>query len=649
MYIAPSTEIHILKNIPLNKSYENTVYYANADAQAQAFLKYNKFTLSNYSYQRSALGTIRVQLKYEQLYDCDYLMFKNSSFENKWFYCFITGVAYISNEVSEIYYEMDVMQTWCYNYKFLDTYIERAHDWSDTLYENTQPEGLELGKIYRPNTTKFFSLVNDGDTPRSWFVMLLTQTVTGSLPAEVKQYGISPSANVYSGLNIIASQSSAGIADVINKLNEQGIVDSVVAFYMSPCNPADQITGSFTSQPKAGNITTQKYETLKKKPDNLDGYVPKNNKLYTFPYTRIRVTNNSGIENIMHPEYFGADTANFTIEMTSFPQAMAKLVPTDYLAGVGNDYSMIYGNFPTCGFSGNTFQLWLAQNKNNYIATLNAIQSSFDTNMAISQNNYSMAARSANASAMMSTASINTGYATSISASNTALGNAKRSAAVGAVGTGVSMIGHIVGLDPSGLVGDAVSAMNQIANVQNVQDSTRTEQSNAGMTAATALENAALAKSTALKNASTSQASSALSALTAKANATAQLVGKKNDIENMPNSARGNAICDAMNFTDLTAGFTMSLETVSVEYAKKIDGYFSVYGYAQNEMWTGGSLDPRVWREHFTYLKTVGCAIKGDLNANDQIAIQSIYDNGITTWKTLEDVGNYDLSNGTII
>ena len=81
MYIQPSTEIHILQNIPLNKSYEHTVFYKDAETQATEFLKFEKYMLTNYSYQRANLGTLRVELKYENLYNCNYLMFKNDAFE----------------------------------------------------------------------------------------------------------------------------------------------------------------------------------------------------------------------------------------------------------------------------------------------------------------------------------------------------------------------------------------------------------------------------------------------------------------------------------------------------------------------------------------------------------------------------------------
>lgn len=104
-------------------------------------MKYKKYTLTDYSYQRSQLGTIRVALKYEQLIDCNYLMFKNTNFENKWFYAFITGIGYVSNDVTDVYYDLDVMQTWCYDYEFYlhsltdstarQTYCMRIHNLKD--------------------------------------------------------------------------------------------------------------------------------------------------------------------------------------------------------------------------------------------------------------------------------------------------------------------------------------------------------------------------------------------------------------------------------------------------------------------------------------------------------------------------------------
>lgn len=48
-----------------------------------------------------------VGINAENLYDCNYIMFQNASFGTKWFYAFITSVAYENNETSRITMEID--------------------------------------------------------------------------------------------------------------------------------------------------------------------------------------------------------------------------------------------------------------------------------------------------------------------------------------------------------------------------------------------------------------------------------------------------------------------------------------------------------------------------------------------------------------
>lgn len=71
-----------------------------------------KHSLTAQTYQRVNKGTMRVGLSADSCYDCNYLMFQNSGFGSKWFYAFITSVEYVNNAVTEITFEIDVMQTW---------------------------------------------------------------------------------------------------------------------------------------------------------------------------------------------------------------------------------------------------------------------------------------------------------------------------------------------------------------------------------------------------------------------------------------------------------------------------------------------------------------------------------------------------------
>ena len=102
MYIAPNTDIKILKNVPLDPTYEHTIWFDAESDQTDFFLSKVKYSLSAQSYQRLQRGYMRVNINAESLYDCNYIMYRNTSFGNKWFFAFLESVEYVNNVVSEI-------------------------------------------------------------------------------------------------------------------------------------------------------------------------------------------------------------------------------------------------------------------------------------------------------------------------------------------------------------------------------------------------------------------------------------------------------------------------------------------------------------------------------------------------------------------
>lgn len=612
MYIQPNTTIHILKNVPLARDYENTVYYSDKDKQETAFLKYKKYTLSNYSYQRATIGSIRVQLKYENLYDCNYLMFKNTAFENKWFYAFIDGVSYINDEVSEIYYSLDVLQTWCYDYKFLDSFVERRHASDDTIYSNTQPEGLELGSEYE-QVSNIFTPLDD----ETYYVVIASQK-----PANfTNTYWLNTTVNdIFTGCYVFIHNLET-TKSLIQMFVDEGLEDTIVAFYQAPTGTAQQTKSIEYTMEKA----------------MAGGYTPKNKKLYCFPFTKLTLTNRSGLTVDYEPQYFEDGKAEFTCKLISFPQAMARMYPTNYSGGSeAYDNSLIYGAFPTCSFSGDAFAVWWAQNKNNYIATVNSIINSYDTNMQIAQNNYSMANRNANASSAIGNNTIAQSLAASEATANQQARNAGRSLNVGAYAS------YMQNIKPGSTAME--NALNGVGYINTI-DSLATSQANAENAANVSGLNLGISVQNARQNAATNFANANLSNLTSKNNAIQLLEAKKQDIKNTPNTAHGNAMCDGMNWAEHVAGFNLIQLSIKPEYAKIIDNYFTAYGYAQNCLMSGTELNNRINRPHFTYTRTVGANITGELNQQDLTAIRAIYDNGVTTWDTLEDIGNYELDN----
>ena len=642
MYVEPNTTIHLLERVPLNKSYEHTVHYPNKTEQFNAFMKYKVHTLNNYSYQRAGIGTIRINLPYSSVYQCNYMLFANESYEDRWFYAFVDGASYVSNDVTEIYYTIDVLQTFSSDYWFKPCFVERMHTYTDVPYENTQPEGLELGPDYRILKSHEINLVSNSQSGKK-FVILATTNPSGANPT--------PSV-VGNTVYVLSRIECTGVTDVMNTVKtyiDNGIAANIIGVYTVPnvVNP----TVSFTRS-KA-----------------LDGYTPKNMKLYCYPFTFMEMNNRVGDVLELKYENFFKTNANTSIKSLEYVfklQAFtnysiipeARLFPLNYLVGSTDGtyqsnltygYSVGYSLFPQGAVSDDSFKAWLAQNQNSYIASLNAIGQQYDTNMAIAQNAYDMASRSASASLESNSNSINTSLANAQMANATAVNVNRRSANAGSVANlanmGTGLIASAVAKNPLSALSAGVSALtaqNSInVNEQNTADTLATQLLTADSSAMTALANSNLAYSTAMKNASTSQASATLSAITSANIATAQLVAKKQDAEHQPSNLRGQVMNAGFNASVGLIGFSVFEKSIRQEYLVQIDDYFEKYGYAVRRL-----MNPSIMtRPHWTYLKTCGCNIDGVINAQDAQTIKGIYDNGITTWKKLEEIGNYTLNN----
>lgn len=351
MYIAPDTTIKMLKDVPLDNTYRNTIYFAYVVDQTTYFSGKTKYTFAAQSYQRVQKGSLRIGRKADDLYDCNYLMFQNTAYGNKWFYAFVTGVEYVNNETSEISFEIDVMQTWHFDYRVNMSFVEREMSITDNIGDNLVPENLEIGDyIYKDlGLTSLFNL----------YQIVVAATFDENMnDATGGMYG-----GVFSGLhyNVFSTWQSA--ASFISEATKQNKADGIVSIFMLPI----AFTADYQSTiPEIFDIERDKHLT------DIDGYVPKNNKLFTYPYNLLYVTNNEGNVANYAFEYFSGDKCNFNVSgaMCCTPECM--LVPLNY-KGVEKNYNekLTIGNFPQCAYTVDTFKAWVAQNQNQL--ALNAI------------------------------------------------------------------------------------------------------------------------------------------------------------------------------------------------------------------------------------------------------------------------------------
>ena len=124
MYIAPNSTVQLMTNIPLEESYTHTLYWAS-QAQMETYMSAHVLqSFNSQSYVHKARGVLRLEADMGVFSTVNYMRFKNTSFENKWFYAFVTDINYVNNEVIEVNFKIDVMQTFFFDYN-VSTYIFR--------------------------------------------------------------------------------------------------------------------------------------------------------------------------------------------------------------------------------------------------------------------------------------------------------------------------------------------------------------------------------------------------------------------------------------------------------------------------------------------------------------------------------------------
>lgn len=147
-----NTTIYLLTGVGLDPAYTDTYRFDKPEHQYNFFMQKAKVTIDDSQFQRVNSNTIKVSKFVNELYDCDYLMFKNFSSGyggSKWFFAFITRVDYVNENCTEISYQIDTFQSWLFDFKIMPSTVVREHCYSDKLGEHTLPEPIGGGDYVR--------------------------------------------------------------------------------------------------------------------------------------------------------------------------------------------------------------------------------------------------------------------------------------------------------------------------------------------------------------------------------------------------------------------------------------------------------------------------------------------------------------------
>lgn len=369
MFIEPNTNIKLLKNCPLDNTYEHTLYFTDASTQSSYFSSLAKYNLTNYTYQRVNKGLARAGIKADNLYDCNYMMFQNTNFGNKWFYAFIKSVEYVNNETSEITFEIDVMQTWFFDYKLDYCFVEREHTSIDEIGSNLVPENLEVGEYVRNSDyTKLFSTATD------LAVLINEINVTDSLGNGRNYDGIYGSGVIMA----FKATDTHGINEHLKTMAQK--TDNIQAIYTCPLFALNEDIPDGGKELLNRDISAD-YNSLVDAltgAETLNGYRPKNKKMYTYPYNYMEVSNGSGNKMKLRYEFMKNTNGRYGFEcITSVTQPVQVICrPIGYKGStLCLSESLTLDDFPMCSWAVDGYQAYIAQTAipNGFSATLNAL------------------------------------------------------------------------------------------------------------------------------------------------------------------------------------------------------------------------------------------------------------------------------------
>ena len=366
-YIAPNTDIILCRDVPFDATYANTADFASSQAAYNYFYSKRYVTINANSYQRIEKGILRIACTMEQAIQCNYLMFKNTNFEDKWIYAFITGWNYVNNITTEISYQIDVFHTFWNDIRLLQTFVEREHSVTDNIGDNLVEEGLATGEYmldgYMADT------YNDDFAIVFWCTFV--SEYTGEYPNGTWSFSGCTGYyqnRTFNGLYPIAFRNTTtGAEQIANWLSNvpstyyDGIISCVMIPRASIIYADDTLDSYYIDISKSSHLAYIQ---------RSDGQTVKNKKLYTFPYTFLYVTAYNGVNAVYQYEFFNTenypDVCQFNIIGDISPDPSQCIVPLYYKNQTINaDEITTLTGFPQISWNTDSFKAWLAQNASN--------------------------------------------------------------------------------------------------------------------------------------------------------------------------------------------------------------------------------------------------------------------------------------------
>lgn len=591
----PGTTIEI-GNFPKPTGTGNhCIRYDTAAEQYSSIHSYMDAAFTSSTYVRPERGWFDIDAYAPSIKYANYGMFDNP--DDRRYYFDITGVEYVNDNVTRVHFSIDLLATYMFDYARTSQRVLREHVNDDTVGANIQPEPVGTGELthtwfkrtasqpggvaqtnysFDLRESAVFIFAGDQADGNKVYGGVLDGTVEGSscwvAPLPIMEDG---------------DYQTGPFTDWIWSMNRNNKAESIVSMTMYPLDMVPSSIDRYTVTPLFGesgdafNTSNLTFKALQdSEAQDLNGYTPRNNKLYTYPYCFLRVSNNKGQYHDYRYEFFGeaAETGKYTFVIKGTPDPAGDIwcMPAVYNNGVSGltDEAISLGGIPQISWPFNSYQNWLAGNAGSLAMNLLSIVTMFIPGVG---------------------ALVGAGRAAKVAAGlSGAVGGLGGTAARAATATGARAAAGTM----AGSLGLA-STVGRVAGVAGITNAVNT-----GL----------------------------------------QLGASLYDQSNVPDGVHGQAT-GASTLSIGAYGFTFMGMGVRPEFARCIDDFFQVYGYAVNE----NKVPNETGRKNYNFVQTENAAFRANSNALNTMgvpttamaAINAMYDEGIWFWHDPATAGDF--------
>ena len=321
----PTTNLRLLST-PLESDYRNTLWFPNREAQTNYFLGKTVKTFTNFNYIKKN-NTIVVEGEVDLFYNCNYIMYQNANFTNKWFYAFINRIEWASNNSVRLFVSTDCIQTWFFDITYFQSYVDRCHSDTDVAGDNIVPEDFSVGN---PGG---YQLAGSTDLAPDGIALFATSTYTGESRTGSVNSGI------YSGgQNLVDFHiDNPGVGTILDSYVKNGTATAVIKLQQYPYKL------------KNGPITV----SFSKYPASIAGYTPKNKKMLSSAFITCFMSM-YGQETNFNPAFIADNKVNLKLSADQTSGTISAFVE-NYSDGSISTIAL-FASIPESGWSYNQYK-----------------------------------------------------------------------------------------------------------------------------------------------------------------------------------------------------------------------------------------------------------------------------------------------------